>query len=96
MVAALALATAPALAAGQSTANEHESKAGQYPADVAHKAAEKSIADRPALSKEDANYQKAVKACKKLQLSERNTCISEAGNSAKLAREAHQEMHTKK
>ena len=34
---------------------------------------------------------KAVKACKKLPQSERTTCISEAGNSAKLSAKAHRE-----
>ncbi len=67
--------------------NEHEP-----PADVAHKEAKQSIANQPIMRAENADYEKAVKACKKLPLSERTTCISEAGNSAQLAAKAQREV----
>jgi hypothetical protein len=41
---------------------------------------------------ENADYESAVKACKRLPVSERTTCISEAGNSANLAGKARKEV----
>jgi hypothetical protein len=94
VVASLAVAlgmAAPASAAAPSasSANEH-----QPPPDVAHKEAKQAVSDRPILRTENADYASAVKACKKLPLSQRTTCISEAGNSTTLAAKARRETGT--
>lgn len=87
---ALALgATVTAICAGPSSPGANEYRP---PADVAHKEAKQSFADQPIVRQENADYQSAVKACKELPLSERTTCISEAGNSAQLAAKARQEV----
>jgi len=76
-----------AAAPSSSGATRHES-----PPDVAHKEAKQAVADRPVMRTENADYESAVKACKKLPVSERTTCISQAGNSAKLAGKARKEV----
>lgn len=84
---AVGVSAAPAFAAPASSGvNEH-----QPPADVSNRQAKEAIADKPVMRSETADYEAAVKACKKLPLSERTTCISEAGNSAKLADKARHE-----
>jgi len=85
-IAVCAASVSWAAASSTSGANEHVP-----PADVAHKEARQAVANRPIMRAENADYEHAVKACKKLPLSERTTCISEAGNSAKLAAGARRE-----
>jgi hypothetical protein len=94
LAAAMALGThaTTLLAAGSSSrSNEHEP-----PADVAHLQANQSVAHRPVMRAENKDYKDAVKACKKLPPSEWTTCISEAGNSAKLASQARNDTGARK
>lgn len=80
-------AVAAAMAAEQSAAAAN-GRQGSATAQTAKQAP----ADRPIMRRADADYQKAMKACGQLPLSQRTTCASEAGNSAALAANARREV----
>jgi len=85
-------AGALAFAANAFAASPASPAAKGPPLDVAHQEAKQAVANKPIMRTENADYQKALKDCKTKPVSERTTCISEAGLSADLAAKARKEL----
>lgn len=93
LAAALAFAATQAFAASQSNT---ASDAQAHPVARTHDTVQQSADGRSMARQAEADYQKALAACKKMPSSMQTTCVSEAGNSTALAREARRETSTSK